>query len=42
MRREYVKWLRGDMIKEAVDIYYHIDPEDVRNEYMTHIPQLGV
>jgi integrase/recombinase XerD len=42
MRREYVKWLRGDMIKEAVDIYYHIDPEDVRKEYMKHIPQLGV
>jgi len=42
MRREYVKWLRGDAIKEAVDIYYHIDPEDVRKEYMTHIPQLGV
>ena len=42
MRREYVKWLRGDAIKEAVDIYYHIDAEDVRKEYMTHIPQLGV
>lgn len=42
MKREYVKWLRGDAIKEAVDIYYHIDPEDVRKEYMTHIPQLGV
>jgi integrase/recombinase XerD len=42
MRREYVKWLRGDSIHEAVDIYYHIDPEDVRREYMMHIPQLGV
>lgn len=42
MKREYVKWLRGDAIKEAVDIYYHIDPEDVRKEYMMHIPQLGV
>jgi integrase/recombinase XerD len=42
MKREYVKWLRGDAIKEAVDIYYHIDPEDVRKEYMTHIPQLGL
>ena len=28
--REYVQWLRGDAIKEAVDIYYHVDPEDVR------------
>jgi integrase/recombinase XerD len=25
MRREYVKWLRGDAIKEAVDIYFHIN-----------------
>jgi len=42
MRREYVKWLREDSIHEAVDIYYHIDPEDVRKEYMMHISQLGV
>jgi hypothetical protein len=40
--REYVKWLRGDTIQEAVDIYYHIDPEDVRKSYMAHIPQQGV
>jgi hypothetical protein len=42
MQREYVQWLRGDAIKEAVDIYYHIDPEDVRRSYLAHIPQLGV
>ncbi|HQF17654.1 MAG TPA: tyrosine-type recombinase/integrase [Methanotrichaceae archaeon] len=42
MRREYVKWLRGDSIREAIDIYYHIDPEDVRRSYMACIPQLGV
>ena len=42
MRREYVQWLRGDAIKEAVDIYYHIDPEDVRKSYLAYIPQLGV
>lgn len=35
-------WFIGDAINEAVDIYYHIDPEDVRKEYMNHIPQLGV
>jgi len=42
MRREYVQWLRGDAIKEAVDIYYHIDPEDVRKSYLAYIPKLGV
>jgi acetamidase/formamidase len=30
MKREYVQWLRGDAIKEAVDIYFHIDPKDVK------------
>ena len=42
MRREYVQWLRGDAIKEAVDIYFHVDPEDVRRAYLAHIPQLGI
>jgi integrase/recombinase XerD len=41
MRREYVQWLRGDAIKEAVDIYFHVDPEDVRRSYLAHVPQLG-
>lgn len=42
MPREYVRWLRGDTIREAVDIYYHIDPEDVRRSYLAHVPRLGV
>lgn len=42
MKREYVQWLRGDAIKEAVDIYFHIDPEDVREAYLACIPQLGI
>jgi hypothetical protein len=42
MPREYMQFLRGDAIKEAVDIYYHIDPDDVRKSYLAHIPQLGV
>jgi len=42
MRREYVAWLRGDTIKEAVDIYFHIDPADVRQSYLAHVPQLGI
>ena len=36
------KWLRGDAIKEAVYIFYHIDIEDVRRSYLAHIPRLGV
>jgi integrase/recombinase XerD len=42
MAREHVKWLRGDSMREAVDIYYHINPDDVRRSYLAHIPQLGV
>ncbi len=42
MRREYVQWLRGDAIKEAVDIYFHVDPEDVRRAYLASVPQLGI
>jgi len=42
MKKEYVQWLRGDAIKEAVDIYFHINPEDVRKQYLAHVPPLGV
>jgi integrase/recombinase XerD len=42
MKREYVQWLRGDAIKEAVDIYFHIDPKDVQEAYLAAIPQLGI
>lgn len=42
MRREYVQWLRGDAIKEAVDIYFHVDPKDVQEAYLASIPQLGI
>jgi len=42
MRREYVQWLRGDAIKEAVDIYFRVDPKDVQEAYLACIPQLGI
>lgn len=42
MRREYIAWLRGDVSREAIDIYFHIAPEDVRKAYLTYIPQLGI
>ncbi len=37
-----MKWLRGDALNEAIDIYNHIDPEDVKRGYIAHIPQLGI
>jgi len=42
MPRDYIKWLRGDAMNEAIDIYNHIDLEDVKRSYLAHIPMLGV
>ncbi|GEM_PF-134048 len=42
MPREYMQWLRGDARRDAIDIYNHIDPEDVRRAYLVNIPLLGI
>ncbi len=42
MPREFIQELRGDVRKEAIDIYDHIDKEELRESYLAHIPQLGV
>jgi integrase/recombinase XerD len=42
MPREFIQELRGDVRKEAIDIYDHIDREELRKSYLAHIPQLGV
>jgi len=42
MPREFIKELRGDAIKEAMDIYYHIDREELKKSYLACIPKLGV
>jgi len=42
MPREYVKELRGDARKEAMDLYYHIDLEELKKAYLSCIPKLGV
>jgi len=42
MPREYVKELRGDKRGEAIDIYHHIDREELRKAYLAYIPKLGV
>jgi len=42
MPREYVKELRGDERKEAIDLYHHIDREELRRTYLACIPKLGI
>jgi integrase/recombinase XerD len=42
MPREYVKELRGDIRHEAIDIYHHIDREELRKAYLACIPKLGI
>jgi len=42
MPREYVKELRGDRRSEAIDIYHHIDRQDLRRAYLACIPKLGI
>jgi len=42
MQREYIKELREDRRNEAIDIYHHIDKEEIRKAYLACIPKLGV
>ena len=42
MAREFIKVLRGDRRKEAIDIYDHIDREELRRAYLAFVPQLGL
>ncbi len=42
MPREFVKELRGDARREAMDLYYHIDLEELKKAYLSCIPKLGV
>jgi integrase/recombinase XerD len=42
MPREMVEELRGDAGKAAIDIYYHIDPRELKKQYRARIPPLGV
>jgi integrase/recombinase XerD len=42
MPRDQVKWIRGDVMHEAIDLYNHIDPEDVKRNYLACIPKFGV
>jgi integrase/recombinase XerD len=42
MRKEFIQELRGDKRGEAIDIYDHIDKEELRTAYLAFIPQLGI
>jgi len=42
MPREYIKYLRGDSLNETMDIYNHIDFEELRESYDRCIPKLLV
>ena len=42
MPREFIQELRGDVRREAIDVYDHIDKEELRKSYLAHIPQLGI
>jgi len=40
MPREYRQALRGDKIKDTIDIYDHIDPQELREDYLKRMPNL--
>jgi integrase/recombinase XerD len=42
MQREFIKALRGDKRKDAIDIYDHIDREELRKAYLAYVPKLEI
>ncbi len=42
MRREFIQELRGDVRRDAVDLYDHVDPDELRKAYLACIPRLGL
>lgn len=42
MSREFIKELRGDTRKEAIDIYDHIDRKELKRAYLAAIPVLDI
>jgi len=42
MPRTFIQELRGDSKREVIDIYDHIDRKELRDSYLTCIPQLGI
>jgi integrase/recombinase XerD len=42
MPREFIQELRGDVRREDIDIYDHIDLKELKESYLSHIPKLGI
>lgn len=42
MKREFIQELRGDTRGDAIDIYDHIDRDELREAYIANIPTLGI
>jgi len=42
MPRDFVKELRGDARREAMDLYNHIDLKELKESYLAHVPKLHV
>jgi len=43
MKREYIKELRGDKREQdSMDVYNHIDREELKEAYLAHIPKLNI
>lgn len=42
MPREFIQELRGDTRGDAIDLYDHIDRDELRESYLAHIPSLGL
>ena len=42
LSREFIKELRGDSRGEAIDVYDHIDHDELRQAYIAAIPRLGI
>jgi integrase/recombinase XerD len=40
MPREFIQELRGDKRRDAIDIYDHIDMDELRRAYLAYIPKL--
>lgn len=42
MPRTFIQELRGDSRREAIDVYDHIELDELKASYLHYIPQLGV
>jgi integrase/recombinase XerD len=41
-QRRALKEIRGDANREAVDVYIHVTPTQLKEAYLTYVPRLGI